>query len=215
MLRVLKIGGSLLLREDLLGDLREWFVRQPPAIHVAIAGGGDMINAVRHWDRLRPSNSADIHWRCVHMLQFSFECLKDSFRKDARWPDLDSIDDHASFQRFIESIQTFADEASDSNQANRFILCNVPAFYRRDVEERPANTRLPESWDTTTDSIALWLAEQIAADECVLLKSCEVSDHASLEDLVQSGVIDSACSLFTDSQFTIRVERLPQAGTQE
>ncbi len=42
-----------------------------------------------------------------------------------------------------------------------------------------ANRLLPRAtWDVTSDSLALWLAQELQADESVLLKSCYQPDRS-------------------------------------
>ncbi|EMI45866.1 aspartate/glutamate/uridylate kinase [Rhodopirellula sp. SWK7] len=218
MLRVIKIGGSLLVRDHLMADLRVWLNRQPPAITLAIAGGGEMINAVRQWDRLRPGDPANVHWRCVEMLRFSFESLAESFQSDFHFPDFETIADVAAWHRFATII---ASSKSISQSPPKLYLGNVPAFYHRDTAARhdiaaqhtsDRVPRLPETWDTTTDAIAFWMAARLNADECVVLKSCDVDPASSLKDLIDGGVVDPACSRFAGCDFRIVVERLPLAS---
>ncbi|MCQ8128541.1 amino acid kinase family protein [Methylomonas rivi] len=47
------------------------------------------------------------------------------------------------------------------------------------------------SWDITSDSLAAWLAGQVAADELLLVKSCPIEPEAPLALLRQQGIIDA------------------------
>lgn len=47
------------------------------------------------------------------------------------------------------------------------------------------------SWEITSDSLAAWLAGQVAADELVLVKSCPIEPEAPLAQLQQQGIIDA------------------------
>jgi dihydroneopterin aldolase len=49
---------------------------------------------------------------------------------------------------------------------------------------------IPESWDVTSDSLAAWLATELAADALVLVKSVAVVSGTSVEDLAREGVVD-------------------------
>jgi aspartokinase-like uncharacterized kinase len=53
-------------------------------------------------------------------------------------------------------------------------------------------TDIPESWDVTSDSLAAWLAGQLAADCLVLVKSVAVEEGRTAGDLVRLGVVDPA-----------------------
>ena len=49
------------------------------------------------------------------------------------------------------------------------------------------------NWDTTSDSLALLLAQRLNAERLLLVKSCPVAE-APLESLVNAGVLDAAFS---------------------
>jgi 5-(aminomethyl)-3-furanmethanol phosphate kinase len=52
---------------------------------------------------------------------------------------------------------------------------------------------LAQSWDVTSDSLAAWLAGRIGADRLLLIKHAKFpSGRASVEDLVEMGVVDEA-----------------------
>ena len=68
MRRVMKIGGSLLLRDNLVTAANQWLDAQTGAQTIVIVGGGNLINAVRELDRLRQVDNQSIHWICVDIL---------------------------------------------------------------------------------------------------------------------------------------------------
>jgi len=211
-IRIIKIGGSLLLRPHLLADLQNWRRRFEVEgdTTIAIIGGGQMIEAVRLWDRLRPGLPATVHWRCVEMLRHSYDCLREAIQVDASWDQCRSLDSASQWQDYLSSLSG----TPPDNRRGRpeFVLLNVPAFYTPTSSGASA-VRLPEDWRTTTDAIAIWLAHQVSSKrglnvECVLLKSCEISPDWSLASLVEEGAIDTACSLFADLTIDLRVQRL-------
>ncbi|MEX2523476.1 MAG: hypothetical protein WD750_00830 [Gammaproteobacteria bacterium] len=53
------------------------------------------------------------------------------------------------------------------------------------------NPDIPESWDVTSDSIALWLAQQLQAQGLLLVKSVVVDEMKPLDELAAAGVIDA------------------------
>jgi 5-(aminomethyl)-3-furanmethanol phosphate kinase len=56
---------------------------------------------------------------------------------------------------------------------------------------------LPQSWDTTSDSLAAWLAGQIGAERLLLLKHVEVKEKAVLAtDLAARNIVDKAFATF-------------------
>ncbi|MDD4915680.1 MAG: uridylate kinase [Methylococcales bacterium] len=54
------------------------------------------------------------------------------------------------------------------------------------------------SWDVTSDSLAAWLAGQLAADELILVKSAAIARPHTLADLQRQGVVDAAFRHFAD-----------------
>lgn len=73
---VVKIGGSLLDRPNLTDDLTRYFRRLGDRPTAVIVGGGKIIDAVRHYERLHPSDDASaVHWRCVSLLDVTHELM--------------------------------------------------------------------------------------------------------------------------------------------
>lgn len=234
-IRIVKVGGSLLLRPDLIGDFHAWYRQstKEPCCTLVIVGGGEMINAVRGWDALRPGDPASVHWRCVEMLRFSFESIcesmRDVFEKGSIVEPFEAIATGPQWQEFVG--QSLPVWLQDNVPRKKLILVNVPAFYTPALSHASASG-LPEDWQTTTDAIALWLAHQVSVDlggqgvsrskmghkprgnsifpvECTLLKSCTPPTDWTLDSLVEAGIIDPACRIFADSPVELNVEKLP------
>lgn len=189
MRRVIKVGGSLLSRADLIESLPHWLDQQSPAQNVLIFGGGELVDAIRNLDRLRPSESAVVHWRCVDLLQVTFQMAADWF---SAWSTVDSRD-------LLAALAAVG--------AERPVLVSVRSFYRPDV-----GSSLPLTWDTTTDAIAAELAVRCEADELVLLKSCEVDPGADVDSLAEAGIVDLALPLIAPAVRSVRVAMLPPIG---
>lgn len=214
-IRIIKIGGSLLLRPSLLADLLAWrrrFEREGDTT-IAIVGGGQMIEAVRTWDRLRPGPPAKVHWRCVEMLSYSYDCLREAIQADSSWNRWRSIETASQWHGWLSSLRGLA--SSDRACRPGFVLLNIPSFYNSD-SSNASSVRLPEDWRTTTDAIAMWLTHQLSQQsspnvQCVLLKSCEISTDWSLASLAREGVIDPACLRFEGSSIDLRVHRLAES----
>lgn len=224
-IRIVKIGGSLLRRPNLLGDFQAWYrsTVDDANLTLLIVGGGEMINAVRSWDALRPGDPKRVHWRCVEMLRFSFESMRDSFELHGVWDRFGSIETESQWQSFWE--QTLAEWDSNRSPSHQIVLVNVPAFYTPQAN-RGLVYALPETWETTTDAIALLLAHHVSlifrdsermesqpdvhfSVETTLLKSCMPPDHWTIESLVQAEIIDPACRIFANSSLAMNIERLP------
>lgn len=57
---------------------------------------------------------------------------------------------------------------------------------------------IPASWDYTSDSVALWLANKLMAKQLILVKSIFMnSPESSLEQLIGNGVIDKGFQRLT------------------
>lgn len=48
---------------------------------------------------------------------------------------------------------------------------------------------IPQNWQVTADSLALWLAQQLHADELILIKSCAI-DTGQITTLAERGIVD-------------------------
>lgn len=71
------------------------------------------------------------------------------------------------------------------------------AIWSPDLDELDA-AGIAASWDVTSDSLAAWLAEQVGADELILVKSCRLSGDAALSQLQRQGVVDAGFADFAD-----------------
>ena len=68
LLRVVKLGGSLLDLPDLPGRVERWLGRQPPASNVIVVGGGPLVNAIRASDRIHKLDEVAAHWLCIRVM---------------------------------------------------------------------------------------------------------------------------------------------------
>ena len=190
MRRVVKVGGSLLQQANLPRDLVAWLSSQQPAETLLIVGGGELIEAIRRIDRAALNDPATVHWRCVDLLQTTYQFVKDWY------PNWESIETVAEFQRALD--------CGFSN--SRPTLVAVGSFYRPE-----SDGGLPTDWRTTTDAIAALLAIKCCSDELVLLKSCQVDDSLSINELAAAGIVDEALPLIAAQVDKIRIERLLQS----
>ncbi len=55
---------------------------------------------------------------------------------------------------------------------------------------------IPESWEVTSDSLALWLATGLGAARCLLVKSVDPAPGGALADLARAGLVDAAFPSF-------------------
>ncbi|MDA8743183.1 hypothetical protein N9N28_01005 [Rubripirellula amarantea] len=186
MIRVVKVGGSLLLNPMLVDTLQDWIGCQEPATNVLIFGGGKVIDAIRELDTVHSLDPVATHWHCIDLLDAMFQVVSDWF------PAWEAI-------RSPEMLQ----DLSEQNSAAATRLVRVGAFYRPGDD-----SRLPQDWRTTTDSIAAHLAIRLNADELVLLKSCDIPNEFTAASLAATGIVDAAFPLIAQHVARIRLERL-------
>lgn len=186
--RVVKIGGSLLSNASFVEAMDQWLARQSPAENLILVGGGETVEAMRAVSRQFALDEIAMHWRCVRLLRSTFEVAAELFH---RW------------QR-IEDCTAFAELDPAPSQPGCWLVA-VDAFYSPAL---PTDAGLPESWATTADAIAAYLARLTRADELVLLKSCEVDPAADLESLAAAGIVDAAFAAALPHNVELRIEQL-------
>jgi aspartokinase-like uncharacterized kinase len=162
--RIVKVGGSLLDMSDLGSRLQNWFDSQPPAINVLLAGGGEAVEKIRAELLHRNLSNAVAHWKCVDAMTTTANQLS-QMMPNAK------VQTHILF----------------SSEVHPTIL--VCASWLKHLEPITPGTRLPESWDVTSDSIAARLAICTGVDELVLLKSADPPSR-DLQELADAGYID-------------------------
>ncbi|WP_153558752.1 amino acid kinase family protein [Roseimaritima sediminicola] len=174
MIRVIKLGGSLLLRRSLPSDFSSWLAGQAPAeANLLVVGGGEAIDSLRRLDSVHALDPVAMHWRCVRMLRSSFEVLGELL------PEWQRIETAASFQR------SSRDRAFAGNT-----LVAIDSFFTPASEAAEPEGGLAADWSTTSDAIAAVLARRVGAGELVLLKACRIEPEKTLAQHVRDGVVD-------------------------
>jgi aspartokinase-like uncharacterized kinase len=176
-LRIVKVGGSLFSLPDLPQRLRRWFSSQPPATNVLLAGGGPLADAVRQWDARFGLGQERSHWLCVDLLDSTARLLHHLLPEARLCCDLRELPG-----------------------AGDLTLVFAPSRFLRKDEPTLSGSKLPRSWDVTSDSIAARLAEVTGAQELVLLKSSLPQPFRSLQELSRD---------YVDQHFAQAVRALP------
>jgi aspartokinase-like uncharacterized kinase len=164
-IRVVKVGGSLLDWPPLASALRAWLADQPPAANVLVCGGGPLCDVIRQAARIHWLGEEPAHWLCVDLLSASARLLA-AILRDV--PVVDVVD----------------------RQDSRPAVILDPRRFLMDVEPHLPGCVLPRNWAATSDSIAARIAETLAAEELVLLKSAEPA-LASWQELAAASFVDS------------------------
>jgi len=194
--RVVKVGGSLLDLPDLPARLRDWLARQQPAHQVLIAGGGSLVEQVRHWHAAQPLDEVVAHWMCVDLLAVTARLLQ------ARLPEIPLVeDDRLLRERAAKTGCTIFD----------------PAAWLRRSEPGLLGTRLPSNWEVTSDAIAGRLAVTLDAEELVLMKSVLPQSAVSSEisHLSATGYIDPMLARLASELPSTRLVNLRSDPPQE
>jgi 5-(aminomethyl)-3-furanmethanol phosphate kinase len=167
-LRVIKLGGSLLDCQDLGPRFQAWLALQPAAANLVVAGGGELVEAIRRIDRVRPLGELAAHRLCIRAMSLTAELAARVLGAAvlAGWP--------------LETDFVAVDDARPS-------VVDVSQFVAEDQQQ--SRDPLPESWQVTSDSIAARLAAVLGADELVLLKS-SLPEGDALEELTAEGYVD-------------------------
>lgn len=160
-MRVIKLGGSLFRTPE----LRQWLELLDTAsqteVVVIVPGGGPFADEVRHAQRLHNfSNSSAHHMALLAMAQFGL-----------------LVSDLAPQSHLFY----YPEQSADSLAPGLHVwLPDRQLLAREDI---------PHSWDISSDSLALWLSQQLNADELVMIKRSTVVS-SRIQALIQHGVLD-------------------------
>ena len=179
---VIKIGGSL---EADPHRRRAVLHALADGVHgpcIIVPGGGTFAGAVRAAQVREGFSDAEAHRRA-----------------------LDAMSDAAGIFRGIEPrlIQTFEPWAEPAN---------VTARVWNPRRLRNGHPDISETWDVTSDSLALWLATRTGAHRCMLVKSADAPAAQDVVALAASGLVDAAFPAFA-AQYRGRIEIWGPAGT--
>lgn len=62
------------------------------------------------------------------------------------------------------------------------------------------------TWDITSDSLAAWLAGELAAQELLLIKAAKLAPYLTLSELAAQGILDKAfCGFVEQARYRVRV----------
>ena len=63
-----------------------------------------------------------------------------------------------------------------------------------------AASNIEASWDVTSDSLAAWLAGQLNVAELIVVKSAEIQQNLTLQQMQDQGLVDKAFSRITKNK---------------
>lgn len=196
MVRVIKLGGSLLDLPDLALRLRRFIESQPDSRALLIVvGGGKIVDAVRHYDLIHSIDPVASHWLCVDLMHSTAQLLQ------ALLLDFPLLADARELSELVSAESDF--DAVVDSAVRRVAIVSPLSFYSRTLNAQS----LPVGWQTTSDSISAFLATMLRADELILLKSTDDSKVASQDNLEQS-LTDEAFPSVVPEWLKVRIVNL-------
>src|SRR5262249_9387681 len=153
---VIKVGGSLYDLPDLGVRLSNWLDTLDSKKVILIPGGGQIVDAVRHLDRLHQLGEERAHSLAIQALSLSAHCLAAIVPRGVVCPDLEQCS-----VRWREGSIPILD-------VHRFV-----------VEDEQSCGALPHSWSTTSDSLAARVARVAGLKRLILLKSVTIPRELS------------------------------------
>jgi len=170
MIRVVKVGGSLLDWPLLPRSLERCLAQQPPAVNVFIAGGGALVDVIRRADGNFALGAERSHWLSIEAMSISAQMLT------AILTDCRHVVDFAALKRLF------------ATGPGCPIVFDMQSLLRE--EPQYPGRPLPHDWSVTSDSIAAQVAQLLSADELLLLKSAD-PPASSLMELAACGYVDA------------------------
>ncbi|MCI0376297.1 MAG: hypothetical protein L0215_01690 [Gemmataceae bacterium] len=174
---IVKVGGSLYDLPRLGGRLRDLIAGLGPR-GLLFPGGGPAANAVRAMDRAQRLGEEASHWLAIHALAVNAQFLR------ALLPELPVL---------------------EWPRAGDFPGWAIAEPYSFAVADEEYAEHLPHTWDVTSDSLALRLAQVVGAAELLLLKSISAPERADWRQLSQDRVVDGYFPQLVEQQTSLRV----------
>lgn len=161
---IVKVGGSLFDWPGLAARLEQLISSAAGERMALVAGGGGVVDAIRHLDRTHLLGEASAHELALLALDVTAHTLA------ALVPQRLQVALPGTLGGIWESGQT-------------------PILLPRHFLD-PNDAVLPKTWETTSDSIAARLAVQLRAGSLLLLKSTEGPEGMSRADAVHRRLVD-------------------------
>src|SRR5581483_9101616 len=129
-----------------------------------------LANVVRKADRDFGLGEEVSHWLCVDAMSINARVLAGAMPRRTL-------------------VSGYADLKADTARMRPNVVIFDPGEFLAEHESRLPGRPLPHDWTVTSDSIAARVAEILAADELMLLKSSD-PPAATLNDLAAAGYVD-------------------------
>ncbi|GEP04866.1 uridylate kinase [Methylobacterium oxalidis] len=164
-LRVVKLGGSLLGDRERLRATLAALAAGAEGPCIVVPGGGPFADAVR-----RAQGALAFDDALAHRLA------------------LDAMGRMAEVLSALEPAAAIVREPAEA--ARRAAAGALPVWDPAGL--RAGRPDIPESWSVTSDSLALWLAAEVGAAACILVKAAPCPPGAGPAELARLGLVDAA-----------------------
>jgi aspartokinase-like uncharacterized kinase len=165
---VIKVGGSLLSWPELPRRLGE-FLRSKATEHlVVVVGGGPLVESIRVLDRTHHLGETRSHSLALQTMDITAHLL-------------------ASLIEGLTMVDRSVQLASTWSRGGVAVF--APRQFMEIIDAR-SDAPLPETWETTSDSIAARIAVHLGASSLFLLKSCSPGGLRSVDELASAGLVD-------------------------
>jgi|TARA_B100001964_G_C14256594_1_gene612802 aspartokinase-like uncharacterized kinase len=160
---VLKLGGSLMQSEELFFWLDNIFSRPKESICIVVPGGGKFAEHIRVSQKhFNFSDEVAHKMALLAMSQYGYF--------------LTGINKNINIIKNIKKIY-------ENKNKNSFLWLPDNSLEN--------NIELPQTWDFTSDSIALWLATFLQADKLIMVKSKKIIfNRSNIDDHINKNDID-------------------------
>ena len=159
-LTVVKIGGSLISDPARLRSVLAAFAAGADGPVVIVPGGGPFADTVRATQTALGFDEALAHRLALGAMSTMAEVFR-------------ALEPQLHILRTLEAVRGWAGHA----------------IWDPD-ELRAGHPDIPETWDVTSDSLAVWLATELRAARCILVKSASCPPDATPGVLARLGLVD-------------------------
>jgi len=165
---ILKLGGSL-LSSQILPQWLHLAVKEGKGNVVIVPGGGVFADQVRSTQKIWQYDDQTAHYMAILAMQ--------------------------------QMALLFKGLCSDLCLVNQVEAIRPALYQKKTVVWSPLAIELDDanikaSWDVTSDTLAAWLAVQLFADQLILVKSAQLSENATLQQLSEQAIVDQAFADF-------------------
>jgi len=164
---IFKIGGKILENSNnivsTISQLTKLYEENILQKILIIPGGGSYANFIRELDNDLKLGDDLSHWMAIYSMNYN------GLELHKKYPELECIEELKGLQN-----------------SNKFFYIFLPYNYLRKKDT------LPHSWEVTSDSIALYIAEQLHYNQCFLIKDIEGIYNSKDELINQISILQYA-----------------------